>query len=105
MYRVLSPMLPGAYEPDQGKLLMPATLVERQENCVTLQLTIPLSRSLLETEEAIQQALNQAGLLATGEALQQFDTDGSPLLLGASRWTSKGQEPKTYQTPYGEVSV
>jgi hypothetical protein len=84
---------------------MPATILERQENRVTLQLTIPLSRSLLETEEAIQQTLNQAGVLATAEALQQFDTDGSPLLTGATRWTSKGQEPKTYQTPYGEVSV
>jgi hypothetical protein len=84
---------------------MPATLVARQENSVTLQITIPLSRSLRDTEEAIQQALNQAGILATGEALKQFDTDGSPLVLGTTRWTSKGQEPKTYQSPYGEVSV
>src|SRR3954470_16207602 len=84
---------------------MSATLVERQENAVTLQITIPLSRSMLDTEEAIQQALNQAGMLATAEALQQFDTDGSPLLIGSTRWTSKSQEPKTYQTPYGEVSV
>jgi hypothetical protein len=30
---------------------------------------------------------------------------GSPLLIGSTRWTSKGQEPKAYQTPYGEVSV
>jgi hypothetical protein len=84
---------------------MPATLIERQGNAVTIQITIPLSRSMLETEEAIQQALNQAGMLATVEALQQFDTDGSPLQLGSTRWTSKGQEPKAYQTPYGEVSV
>jgi hypothetical protein len=60
---------------------------------------------MLDTEEAIQQALNHAGVLATAEALHQFDTDGSPLVFGSTRWTSKGQEPKTYQTPYGEVSV
>lgn len=84
---------------------MPATLLDRQEQSITLQLTIPLSRSLLDTEEAIQTALNEAGVLATGEALQQFDTDGSPLIIGQTRWTSKGQEPKTYQTPYGEVVV
>jgi hypothetical protein len=84
---------------------MPATVIDRQEQSITLQITIPLSRSLLATEEAIQAALNEAGVLATGEALQQFDTDGSPLLLGSTRWTSKGQEPKTYQTPYGEVIV
>jgi hypothetical protein len=84
---------------------MSATLIERQETSVTIQVSIPLTRSMLDTEEAIQQALNQAGVLASTEALKQFDTDGSPLLYGSTRWTSKGQEPKTYQTPYGEVSV
>lgn len=84
---------------------MSATLLDRQDNSVTIQVTIPLSRSMLDTEEAIQRALNQVGTLASAEALQQFDTDGSPLLIGSTRWTSKGQEPKTYQTPYGEVSV
>ena len=84
---------------------MSATIIDRQENSVTIQVRIPLTRSLLDTEEGIQQALNEAGVLATAEALRQFDTDGSPLLLGATRWTSKGQEPKTYQTPYGEAVV
>lgn len=87
------------------KFAMPATLIDRQEQAITLHITIPLSRSLLDTEEAIQTALNEAGVLATGEALQQFDTDGSPLVIGPIRWTTKGQEPKTYQTPYGEVVV
>ena len=84
---------------------MSATMIERQESSVTIQITIPLTRSMLDTEEVIQQALNQAGVLATAEALKQFDTDGSPLLSGATRWTSKGQGPKTYQTPYGEAQV
>jgi hypothetical protein len=84
---------------------MPATLIERSDDAVVLQLRIPLSRSLLDTEGAIQQALNDAGLLATTEALRQFDTDGSPLCLGATRYTTKGQEPKGYQTPYGEAIV
>src|SRR5829696_1102545 len=84
---------------------MAATIIERQENTVTIQVSIPLSRSMLETEEAIQKALNEAGVLATGEALKQFDSDGTPIQIGSTRWTSKGLEPKTYQTPYGEVSV
>src|SRR4051794_39415372 len=84
---------------------MAATIIERQENVVTIQISVELGRSMLQTEEAIQQALNEAGVLATGEALKQFDTDGSPLQFGATRWTSKGQEPKTYQTPYGEAIV
>jgi hypothetical protein len=84
---------------------MSATLIERQENTVTIQVQIRLTRSMLDTEEAIQQALNEAGTLASGEALKQFDTDGSPLVIGSTHWTSKGSEPKAYQTPYGEVSV
>jgi hypothetical protein len=84
---------------------MSAAIIERQESSVTIQISIPLTRSMLETEESIQQALNQAGVLATTEALKQFDTDGSPLQMGSTRWTSKGQEPKTYQTPYGEAAV
>src|SRR3954471_10141140 len=88
-----------------GNLPMSATIIERQENAVTIQIHIPLSRSMLDTEEVIQQALNQAGVLASAEALKQFDTDGSPLLLGSTRFTTKGQEPKTYQTPHGPVTV
>jgi hypothetical protein len=44
---------------------MPATVIERQEQAITLQITIPLSRSLLDTEEAIQTALNEAGRVRT----------------------------------------
>jgi hypothetical protein len=84
---------------------MAAKIVERTESKVTIEISIPLTRSMLETEEGIQRALNEAGVLASGEALKQFNTDGSPIEIGATRWTTKGQEPKTYQTPYGEVSV
>jgi hypothetical protein len=84
---------------------MSVAIIERQESSVTIQINIPLTHSMLETEEAIQEALNQAGVLATTEALKQFDTDGSPLQMGSTRWTSKGQEPKTYQTPYGAAVV
>jgi hypothetical protein len=84
---------------------MPAKVIERQENRVTIQVEIALGRSMLDNEEVIAQALNEAGVLATSESLKQFDTDGSPLEIGATRYTSKGQEPKTYQTPYGEAVV
>src|SRR3954452_24032813 len=84
---------------------MQAVIIDRQENTVTIQLSIPLTRSMLDAEEAIQQALNEAGVLATAEALKQFDTDGSPIDIGSTRWTSKGREPKAYQTPYGECVV
>jgi hypothetical protein len=84
---------------------MPATMVERTETKVTIQIEVTLSRSMLDSEEAIQLALNEAGVLATGEALKQFDTDGSALEIGSVRFSSKGLQPKTYQTPYGETLI
>jgi hypothetical protein len=67
---------------------MSATLIDRQEHAVIIQIRIPLSRSLFDTELAIQQALNQAGLLATTEALKQFDTDGAPIQIGKTCYTT-----------------
>jgi hypothetical protein len=42
---------------------------------------------------------------ATQEGLRQFDTDGSPITVGATKLTSKGQLPKDYQTPYGMTTL
>ena len=84
---------------------MPARLIEVSGTEVKLEVTVELSRSMLDTEEAIQVALNEAGCLASREALRYFDTDGSPLQIGPEIWRTKGQQPKLYQTPYGEVEV
>ena len=85
---------------------MRASIIERSTEQVTIQLQIPLSSvSLLASEETIQTVLNEAGTLASGEALKQFDTDGSAIEVGGATWTSKGQLPKTYQTPYGSVEI
>ena len=58
---------------------------------------------MLDSEEAIQEAVNKAGSLATEEALKQFDTQGESIEIEGKQWRSKGQEKKFYQTPYGEV--
>ena len=84
---------------------MSATITSHTDHSITLEVTLEFHSSMLESERSIQAALNEAGCLATGSALERFDTDGSPLVMGSSRWTSKGQEPKTYQTPYGEQVV
>jgi hypothetical protein len=84
---------------------MAATLLSVEGATVKVELAISLSGNLLEMEETIQSALNEAGMLATEQALGRFDTDGSPIVLGDVKWTTKGQEPKAYQTPYGEVSI
>lgn len=84
---------------------MSAKLIEVTGNQVKLELTVELSRSMLATEEAIQRALNEAGCLASQEALGYFDTDGGPIEIGGQIWRTKGRQPKAYQTPYGEITV
>src|SRR3954470_7304129 len=84
---------------------MPATIVARTESGFTIQVEIPYASSMLDAEEAIQQRLNEAGTLATGEVLQRFDTDGSPMTVGDTKLTSKGKLLKEYQTPYGVAPV
>src|SRR3954454_1626433 len=84
---------------------MPAAIVARSETAFTIQVEIPYASSMLDFEEAIQQSLNEAGVLATTEALRQFDADGSPIQVGDTKLTSKGRLIKEYQTPYGVAPV
>lgn len=82
-----------------------AIILQPRPNEVTIQVTIPLTGTLLEIEEAIQAGVNDVGRTATVEALKRFDTDGSPLRLGEVKWTARGSYPKSYETPYGAVEV
>ena len=72
---------------------------------VTLQVEVELGGGMLEMESSIQDAVNEVGTLATGEALSRFDTDGAGIEIGGQRWSVKGYLPKVYQTPYGEVNI
>ncbi len=82
-----------------------AQIVARTKEDFTVQITVPYGGSMLSVEEIIQEKLNEAGALMTGEVLERFDTDGAPIRLGGSKWTSKGKVAKPYQTPYGEVVI
>jgi len=84
---------------------MPATIVSRTATSFTVQFEVTYADSMLGFEEGLQDRLNEAGVEATAEGLRQFDTDGSPIALGAARLTTKGQVEKDYQTPYGVASV
>ena len=84
---------------------MEAKIIERKKGSVAIQIEIPISNSMLATEENIQKAVNKVGLESTEYALSQFDTDGSPIEIGGLRYTSKGKVPKIYQMPYGEVAI
>src|SRR3954470_21233340 len=87
------------------EVIMPASIVARTANAFTIQVEIPYGPSMLAFEEVIQQRLNEAGVLATTEALQQFDADGAPIQVGDTKLTSKGKLTKEYQTPYGVAPV
>jgi len=82
-----------------------AKVISRSGKEVTVAVTIRLTGSLLEMEEAIQEATNAVGCCITEEALKRFDTDGSPIRVGALKLTARGRDPKPYQTPYGVVEV
>lgn len=80
-----------------------AKIVARKGNKLTMQVTVELTGSLMDMEDIILDACNDMGCLATEEALQKFDADGSPIMVGNTKMTSKGKNSQTYQTPYGSV--
>jgi hypothetical protein len=84
---------------------MSAHIISSENDSLTIQVTVQISNSMLASEESILEAVNDVGNLASQEILKSFDTDGSPIMIGSSKWTSKGQEIKAYQTPYGEISI
>jgi outer membrane protein assembly factor BamB len=92
-------------ETDTEVTKMVAAITKRDGDSVTVSVTVRLDGPMLESEEAIQGALNEAGMLLEQENLVRFDTDGSPIQVGPVRLTSKGQSPQIYETPYGPVGV
>lgn len=84
---------------------MDARITERKGNRITIAVEIDLTGSMLEMEEKILHGVNAVGNVASGEALKRFDADGGNLIVGGATWYSKGQQGKTYQTPYGTVTV
>ena len=70
-----------------------------------IKLTLVPGKPMLECEEEILRALDEAGRLATQETLSDFDTDGAPIEIGGLKLTSKGPVEKDYQSPFGAVRV
>ena len=84
---------------------MSAQLLRMEGSQLKIEVTIDLSRSMLTSEENIQQTLNETGCIATAAALKYLDTDGSAIDIAGEVMRTKGEQPKAYQTPYGEVVV
>jgi hypothetical protein len=77
----------------------------QDDGSITITLNIHPTGSMLEQEEQIAKAVAEVGLLATQLSLKSFDTDGKPIVIDNLKHTSKGEEKKNFQTPWGEVSV
>jgi len=81
------------------------TLTHNSDGSITVSTTFKLTGSMLEMENTILNAVNKVGCVGTEEALKQFDTNGSPLLLNDVKWTARNKDAKKYQTPYGVVNI
>jgi len=84
---------------------MPAKKITSNQDETVIEIRISHSNSMLTGEEAIQEALNEAGQIASKALLTRFDTDGSPITVGTVKLTSKGLFPKRYQTPHGQIEI
>lgn len=83
-----------------------AKIISRSATSFKMQIDVPYANSMLEGEELLQASINELGQVGTGELLEQFDADGSPIKVGGSVFTAKTEKlPKVYETPYGEVTV
>ena len=79
---------------------MKSKVISKTGNKLKIEMEIELDpTSMLNSEDQIAKALNDAGLLATGEALELFDANGSPIELKGRVMTSKGKQKKTTKVP------
>jgi hypothetical protein len=84
---------------------MSAEIKRNTNHSITVSVSFTPGQSMLESEQALQKALNEAGAAASAECLKEFDSDGSSLVIGGKKLTVKGGKkmPKIYQSPYGEI--
>ena len=76
-----------------------AKIVAHEGNELTLQITVNLTGSLMDMEKTILDGCNEMGGLATAEALQKFDTDGSPIKLGEVKMTVRDKTKRLIKHP------
>ena len=84
---------------------MTAKIIKRTDDRITIQLEIPIFDSMLQSESKIQDCLNEAGILATQEVMKSYDTDGSPIIVGQSKYYKKERSFHTYQCVYGSFKI
>ena len=84
---------------------MSVEIISQDGSELTLAVKVDISGSMLSIEEKIQSACNEAGIAVTQSALQRFDADGSPIIVGGIKYTARTQDAQEYQTPYGAAKI
>ncbi len=77
------------------------TKAEGTRRTFEIELDLGPYRTLSECEEAVQQAVNQAGVLMTAEAMKLFDADGQPLVREGASTRPKARSPSFTRRPSG----
>lgn len=78
---------------------MGARILSIEGSQVKLEVTIDLSRSMLTSEQNIQQSLNEGGCLATLAALKYLDTDGSAIEIAGEVMRTKRRATQRVSNP------
>ena len=87
-------------------LFMTASILSSNDLCTEIVIKIEHDRSMADFEDKLQDSLNEAGRIGVQKELEWLDTDGSPIMLGDVRLTSKNKkELKIYESPWGAVKV
>jgi len=89
----------------ERKAQVEASIKEETESYIKMEIKIPYTKSMIESEELIQIGLNAAGLMASEKIISSFDTDGSNIKIGNIKFTNKGKVVKEYETPYGSAKI
>ena len=84
---------------------MPAKLIQQRGSTLTIQFSVQLTGKMLEDEQALQNAINEAGQAVMIPMIKQFDTHGEPIRVNGIKHTVKQISPEIYETPYGPVQV
>jgi hypothetical protein len=73
---------------------------------LTLRVKLGAKLTMLEQEEAIQLALNEAGRSFTTCLMEGYDTEGDPLLVDGVKFTAKSHKiGRLIESPYGTVPI
>ena len=67
------------------------------DGSISITLNINPVGSFLEQEEQIAAAVSEVGRLASQLTMQSYDTDGSAIVVGNVKHTSRGLEKKTFK--------